>query len=417
MTIVVLGDLGRSPRMSAHAAALARHGVQVTLAGYVESPLDAELAELTNIRVQPIRQRDRAGDRASRLSFLFTSVLRAVRQHLDLGRALMNAPKPDAILVQNPPAIPTLMVCWAAARVRRVRLVIDWHNFGWAMMGLRLGIHHPAVRLARAYEQFWGRRADGHLCVSAAMRESLSPVLRSRRAPVLLYDRPRCWFPPLTPEQKAESLRQTLEQLGVAWDGRAVAVCPTSWTADEDTDLLLDGLAIFDRSDASPRLLVLMTGKGPRRAAFEERIRQSKWRRVDVRTLFLPIEQYRSLLRGAHFGLSLHRSSSGFDLPMKIVDMLGARTPVCALDYGAVLNEQLSGGQFALTFRNAEELSARLDELMADDALRLRQLQCGAAGLCDADWYKAWDAAAPPLFPGICDDEVCESHLSTTTWD
>ena len=44
VTVVVLGDLGRSPRMCYHALALADAGVQVDLVGYVETALDPAVA-------------------------------------------------------------------------------------------------------------------------------------------------------------------------------------------------------------------------------------------------------------------------------------------------------------------------------------------------------------------------------------
>lgn len=398
VTVVVLGDLGRSPRMSAHAAALARHGAEVTLAGYAESALDEELQALPNVRIRPIPQHRRASDTASRVTFLLTSALRAARQHIHLLRVLLDGPRPDAILVQNPPAVPTLMITWLAARIRRSRLLIDWHNFGWAMIALRLGSRNPVIRVARAYERFWGRRADAHFCVSEAMRNALQPYVAARSC-VVLYDQPRQWFPPLPSEQKQQTLCSILSEMDVARDGRVVAVCPTSWTADEDTDLLSEALRRFDAAPSPRRLLVILTGKGPRREEFERRVRESEWKSVEIRTAFLPIEQYRCLLRAAHFGISLHRSASGLDLPMKIVDMFGARTPVCALHYGPVIEEQLAGTA-SVTFRNVDELVDRLNVLV--------NLQGGADPLCssqhlaaarqDQSWYDAWDAIAWPLF-------------------
>jgi hypothetical protein len=41
--------------------------------------------------------------------------------------------KPDVILVQNPPAVPTLLIAVIVTRLRGARLVVDWHNLGWAV--------------------------------------------------------------------------------------------------------------------------------------------------------------------------------------------------------------------------------------------------------------------------------------------
>ena len=61
-------------------------------------------------------------------------------QAMRLFAHLMRIPKPDVILVQNPPAFPTLSIAWLASRLRGARFVIDWHNLshtiaavqGWA---------------------------------------------------------------------------------------------------------------------------------------------------------------------------------------------------------------------------------------------------------------------------------------------
>lgn len=83
---------------------------------------------------------------------------------------------------------------------------------------------------------------------------------------------------------------------------------------------------------------VLITGKGPGRARFEAQIKAAGLSsHVVVSTVYLQSYlQYSITLGAADVGLCLHQSSSGLDLPMKAVDMLGAGLPVIALDYEAI---------------------------------------------------------------------------------
>jgi beta-1,4-mannosyltransferase len=157
---------------------------------------------------------------------------------------------------------------------------------------------------------------------------------------------------------------------------RAVLVMSsTSWTEDEDFGLLLDALVAVDRrwaggtaaedeheggEGAGPRrrslrgagsssssgskaslrgvalrpfLVVAVTGKGPLKAHYEARIRALRLRRVAVCTLWLEAADYPLLVGSADLGVCLHESTSGIDLPMKVLDMFGAGLPVCALRF------------------------------------------------------------------------------------
>src|SRR5262249_22677134 len=161
-------------------------------------------------------------------------------------------------------------------------------------------------------------------------------------------DRPGAGFTPLLPEDRRllrHELAQRLDLPGLAGDGaderQALVVSPTSWTADEDFDLLVDAVTQWDRhvGTARPRLEVVITGQGPLRADYERRFAPLRLQRVRLRTVWLPSAEYPRFLAAADVGLCLHRSASGFDLPMKVADLFGAGVPVVAFDYGPCLGE------------------------------------------------------------------------------
>ena len=398
VTILVLGDLGRSPRMLNHALAFAETGADVCLGGYRETPIDSAVRNHPRIRLYRLRTLPRAPQGVPRFWFLLVTLLRSICLLLEsFWFLLIKTRRSDAVLVQNPPAVPTLFAGWLSARLRRCRFIIDWHNFGYTMLTPRLEPEHWVVRLAKRWERGLGRKADANLCVSRAMQR----VLRADFGvadPVVLYDRPREILQTVPIRARSALAQIVLARAGLTLpNDAALVVCPTSWGADEDMELLFDGLQLWDSAASSLQLMVLITGRGPLREAFEQRLSASSWRRTCVRTAFLDPGDYRELLCAAHFGISLHRSSSGVDLPMKIMDLFGARTPVCALDYAACLTEQIQPGHTALTFRTSPELAQRIDELLVGfpgDPRVLDRMQQNIEAAYPENWQEVWQRAA-----------------------
>jgi beta-1,4-mannosyltransferase len=409
--------------MQYHALALASSVAEVDVIGYAGSTPHSTVRDHDDIRWHFLRLPaliERSGP--PRLLFLGQALLKVLGECLQLLWLLLRVVrKPDVILVQNPPAIPTLLVALVVARLRAAQLVVDWHNFGYTMLALRLGQCHPAVRLARWYERAVGRHADAHLCVSRAMQAALRESWGIASARVL-YDRPAACFAPTPPHVRQDLFRRLQDTIalpmassqseattGPEWP--ALLVSPTSWTADEDFSVLLEAVWQCDamirayeekaEGQSFPHLLILITGKGPLRGHYEARIARLSLRKIHLRTLWLAAEDYALLLGAADVGLCLHRSSSGLDLPMKLADMFGSGLPVCALDYGPCLAEQVQHGRNGLLFSTSEQLAEQLYTLFQgfpDDTPLLHQLRQNVNASQGQRWADAWREVAQPLF-------------------
>ena len=412
--VVTLGDLGRSARMRYHAQALAAHGVDVDLVGFEGTPLPRAITAEPRITVHriapPLRRmrRDLTG-----ASYAASGLLNAARVSFRLWRTLAGLARPDLVLVQDPPAFPTLAVSWFSLRGRGVRFVVDWHNLGYTLLQLRLGQWHPVVRLARWFERRDARRVDANLCVSrglAAFLESRFGVKQAR----VLYDRPASAFVPIERADR-ERFRQALfTRFGIRASTVGFIVCPTSWTEDEDFDVAIDAVTHLEErirgweagSSARrfPELVILVTGDGARRAEFERRFAGLPARRVQLRARFLEPDDYPQVVGSADLGLCLHRSSSGLDIPMKIADLFGAGVPVCALDYGACLAERVRHGDNGLLFSTSRQLADVLFDLFETfpaDQASLERLRTGARKSARPTWEEGWVREARPLLlPG-----------------
>ncbi|KAJ5905001.1 Chitobiosyldiphosphodolichol beta-mannosyltransferase [Penicillium subrubescens] len=408
--ILVLGDIGRSPRMQYHALSIARNGGKVVIIGYKESDPHPDIVSNPNITIVPLRPHPAILQTSNKLLFMMFGPLKVLFQVACLWQCLAYTTAPARwIIVQNPPSIPTLAVTSVSCFLRQTRLIIDWHNFGYSILALKLGDTHPLVKLSTWYEKTFGRSASAHLCVTDAMGRVLKKDFQLQ-APILsLHDRPASHFNPITSSNERTEFLTTLPETGsvrplLKSGAVRVLVSSTSWTADEDFSVLIEALVKYSELAVAqphlPDILAIITGKGPQKEMYLKQIATleaaGKLQRVTIRTAWLTVPDYARLLASASLGVSLHNSSSGVDLPMKVVDMFGAGLPVVGWSRFEAWPELVTEGVNGMGFGSSGELTDQLVELFGDNQ-KLDRLRAGAQKESLRRWDDEWDPIAGAL--------------------
>ncbi|KAH8726465.1 glycosyl transferases group 1-domain-containing protein [Phaeosphaeriaceae sp. PMI808] len=394
--IVVLGDIGRSPRANRRP----------------ESEIHPDIVSNRLIKIISLVPAPDFLRSSSKLLFPILAPLKALWQAWSLYKALGYRSEPGRwMLVQNPPSIPTLAIAGLVSFLRNTELVIDWHNFGYSILALKLGTSHPLVKISEWYEKVFAKSATHHVTVTNAMERVLKNDYGvSAQA---LHDRPAAIFRPISVKERAKFLSRLPETAQYAQDLSSSSKTPwklivssTSWTADEDFSLLLDALCAYSAEAASkthlPKILAIITGKGPQKEYYLDQVRklnqETKLLNVVVQTAWLTPEDYALLLASADLGVSLHTSSSGVDLPMKVVDMFGAGLPVVGWGkfeaWPELVKEDINGKGFS----SASQLASQLMELFDRDDILLKKLKQGALKESESRWDDEWDRVGGKLF-------------------
>jgi beta-1,4-mannosyltransferase len=314
------------------------------------------------------------------------------------------------MLVQNPPSIPTLAIAFTVCFLRNTHLIIDWHNYGFTILAGTKGVSHPVVKISKTYEQLLGRCAPTlNLTVTDAMARDLRGEGWGIRSPILvMHDRPAGIFRPIesNAERRAflEKLEETKDHADDIMAGKTrLLVSSTSWTPDEDFGLLLDALVAYASSrrqsrppsGALPPILAIITGKGPQKESYLARIAaltaQGKLQGVTVQTAFLSLPDYALLLACADLGVCLHKSSSGVDLPMKVVDMFGCGLPVAGYSAYPSWPELVTEGVNGRGFVDSEGLMKVLVDLFGKGKGELDVLRLGAIEEGRRRWDGEWE--------------------------
>ncbi|XP_013791676.2 chitobiosyldiphosphodolichol beta-mannosyltransferase-like [Limulus polyphemus] len=149
-----------------------------------------------------------------------------------------------------------------------------------------------------------------------------------------------------------------------------------------------------------PKLVCVVTGKGPLRSYYQSLIKAKNFVFVEFVTLWLSAEEYPVLLASADLGVSLHFSSSGLDLPMKVVDMFSCGLPVCALAYSC-LEELVHHNENGLVFKDSQELSQQLQmlfEVFPKQTTKLDQMREKLKSFQQTTWDQTWVCHAKQTF-------------------
>jgi beta-1,4-mannosyltransferase len=447
VVVLVLGDIGRSPRMQYHARSFSQLPFidRITVVGYQgEKPME-ELLASPKVDIQYI-----SSPRMTSLPSVVRALVKGILLLFSLVSILASIPSYSLIIIQNPPSIPALIVAIFMSFINRSKVLIDWHNLGYSIYANILGESHVLVQISYFLERFLCSFAHCHICVSKALQGWLKNNFSVNA--VVLYDRPgvrvtnenfslvdrhnlllrynltdqMIFSDPKNGLTKEETIQTELRNDGEvvlkekSHIRTAVVISSTSWTADEDFRILLHALYelnlfLNQRRGALEvhfeRVLCVVTGKGDMKKSYEGRIEKlnSECRFVKVRTLWLEFVDYPKLLYCSNLGVSLHMSTSGLDLPMKILDMFGSSLPVAAVGFSTI-DELVQEGKNGCIFEakdcdkevsSTEQSQSSLTDVLkkllftSDGQRKLEEMEEHCKQL--ENWKSNWDKVMVPL--------------------
>ena len=430
VAVLVVGDLNRSPRMLNHCISLTDSFPQineVSLIGYNGGDIRSDISTNKKIKQYYIRQGiNKFLRKLPKFLFIFVALIKIITQIFSLSWILFRIPKFRFLILQNPPGIPSMLICWIICKIRGSKFIIDWHNYGYTILKVN---NRPKflVNLACRYEKYFGKKSDVNFCVSQAEKRDLKKEFGIDA--VCLPDRPvKGLFKFLNESEANELYKKYPNELSSLIDCHLpekkdnkpiVMISSTSWTPDEDFSILLDSFikteemileSIEDKGQKNlmnvdkekiKKVLFLITGRGPLRDSFMKKVSEAKLKYFDVKSIWLESDDYPKLLSLVDLGISLHYSSSGIDLPMKVVDMFSGCLPVASIYYETI-NELVQENVNGFLFKNDKELAKILKNVI---------IEMSATGKCEKinkfreklnkeldknDWVSQWKQRVPP---------------------
>ena len=212
-----------------------------------------------------------------------------------------------------------------------------------------------------------------------------------------------------------------------------IVIMSCSWSNDDDIDFFYKMLEILYTSEANERVHkkchFIVTGTGPRHSYFLEKINNSSIPALKRQEhhhsaqhasafyiseglssiYFNTYDTYMEAINRCHIGISVHRSSSMLDLPMKIIEYFTCGIPTLALYYPgieeALRDDKQSSMQFGWSAKNPAEMAAQIRRsiqsyVCSNDAHyskvveNVRNAYSNKANC----WEERWNSTIAPLF-------------------
>lgn len=433
--IVVLGDLGHSPRILYHAKnfAVNKH-YKVQLFGYLNSKLPDFILE--NSDMIEVNEIPALGNAAKSP---FGLIFKVIQQNFLLLSIFFKSKFKNSkyVLIQNPPILPILhiMIIWKYLYSNSTRIIIDWHNLNYSILEMKFSerdrvstkfIGKYLVKIMKTYEILlskWFARLN--ITVSENMKEFLLnqcyPNFNKMNKLDQMYydglylvlkDRPASQFKPLTDSFRREKFinehfsfifKECIDNDGFDFFKKdKIIISSTSFTKDEDFDILLDAMKLYDlkmeEPDADlPKIFLLVTGKGPEKQKFLRNVENLKFsKRIVIKNYWLSSSDYAKIISVADLAISLHLSSSGIDLPMKILDFFGCGVPTISVNFRTISELVHDGINGLILKENTKlELSEKLIEVLTNKNDIYNVIKLGALieskNTFDDNWVKSID--------------------------
>ena len=301
VAILVLGDLNRSPRMLNHCVALSESFPninEISLIGYDSNDIRNDINSNPKIKRYNISKLiNNLSNFLPRFLFIFTSFFKILFQIFSIFFILFRIPKFQFLILQNPPGIPSMFICWIVCKLRSAKFIIDWHNYGYTILKVN---NRPnfIVKIAEKYEKFFGKKSHMNFCVSQAEKRDLKKNFGIDA--ICLPDKPLLGLFKFLTSEQAPELYKKYKELNTLLDKNRpiLMISSTSWTPDEDFNMLLNSLIkteeILNKNNNLKKVLFLITGKGPMKENFMKKVNESNLNIFNVKSIWLDSDDIRN---------------------------------------------------------------------------------------------------------------------------